>query len=205
MTEELMLEEMETQVMVLSAPKALYRNLTMPLADFLDWKPEIADGWKYEWDNGKLIANEETMNTYQLAIFNAIMRAFVKTEEYANGAALMPEVRCTFETLGRARQPDIAYFTQGQIALATIGENPVPTFVIEVISKHDKGWELERKLLDYFTVGVQTVWYVYTSPEIVRVYSSLRQGQYCAGEDNCSAAPALPNFQMTAASIFAKS
>jgi len=75
---------------------------------------------------------------------------------------------------------------------------------VEVISTFDNGNHLEKKLVDYFAVGVETVWYVYPELEMVRVYTSLRQCVYCAGEDVCSAAPALPNFQMKAASIFAK-
>lgn len=90
------------------------------------------------------------------------------------------------------------------MALGAIGEHPVTSFVVEVISTFDNGNELERKLADYFAVGVQTVWYVYTELEMVRVYTSLRQGIYCAGEDICSAVPALPNFQMKASAIFAK-
>lgn len=189
---------------ILVKPKAHYAGLRMPLEDFLEWKPTHADGWKYEWDNGILIAEEETMNAYQLLIFDAILRAFTQTPEYAEGATLMPEARCKFEKLGRARQPDIAYFTQAQMKLGALGEHPVPAFVVEVVSTHDNGNELEKKLRDYFSVGVETVWYVYTDLEMVRVYSSLRQGLYCAGEDICSAAPALPNFQMKAASIFVK-
>ncbi len=199
-----MTEEMDVLEPAQVKPKALYEGLQMTVKDFLDWKPVQADGWKYEWDNGELIAHEETMNTYQLFIFDAIMRAFVKTTEYADGSTLMPEARCRFDALKRARQPDIAYFTHAQMALGAIGEHPVPSFVIEVISTFDNGNELERKLADYFAVGVQTVWYVYTELEMVRVYTSLRQGVYCAGEDICSAAPALPNFQMKAATMFAK-
>lgn len=200
MTEEMDILDDEVQI----KPKALYEGLRMPVENFLDWKPANADGWKYEWDNGELVADEETMNTYQLLIFDAIMRAFVKTPEYADGATLMPEARCRFDALKRARQPDIAYFTHTQMTLAAIGENPVPAFVIEVVSRFDNVNAIERKLIDYFAVGVETVWYVFPELEIVRVYTSLRQGVYCAGEDVCSATPALPNFQMKAASIFAK-
>lgn len=107
-----MTEEMDVLEPAQVKPKALYEGLQMTEKDFLDWKPVQADGWKYEWDNGELIAQEETMNTYQLFIFDAIMRAFVKTAEYADGSTLMPEAWCRFDTLKRARQPDIAYFTQ---------------------------------------------------------------------------------------------
>jgi Uma2 family endonuclease len=186
-------------------PEALYAGQKISLDDFMDWEPRVADGWKYEWKDGITTAAEETMNTNQLLIFDAIMRAFAKTEEYASGAVLMPEVRCKFELLNRGRQPDIAYFSRAEMQSAASGDYPIPIFVVEVISTFDNGNELEEKLVDYFAVGVQTVWYVYPKLAMVRVYTSLKQGVYCAGEDICSAAPALPDFQMTARSIFTPS
>lgn len=199
-----MTEEMDVLEPAQVKPKALYEGLQMTVKDFLDWKPVQADGWKYEWDNGELIAHEETMKNTQFLIQTNIMLAFEDIRQSGKRDMLLAEARCYFEALKKARVPDIAYFSEAQIALAGLGEHPVPGFVVEVISTFDNGNELERKLADYFAVGVQTVWYVYTELEMVRVYTSLRQGIYCAGEDICSAAPALPNFQMKAATIFAK-
>ena len=197
-------EEMDTLEPVLVKPKAVYEGLQLSLREFLEWEPQIADGWKYEWSDGKLLAQEESMKNTQFGIQTNIMLAFEELRQSGNRDMLLAEARCYFEAVGRARIPDIAYFTAGQIALASLGEHPVPSFVIEVISTFDNGNELEQKLLDYFAVGVQCVWYVYAKLDIVRVYASHKQGVYCAGEDVCSAAPALAEFQMTAQQIFAK-
>jgi Uma2 family endonuclease len=205
MTEEIEIATLEAELSALrSTPKALYAGQKLPLEEFLVWKPREADGWKYEWKDGKLIAQEESMNTYQLLIFDAITRAFTRSFAFSDGATLMPETRVEFVALGRGRQPDIAYFTREQMQAAARGERPIPAFVIEVVSTHDNINAMEEKLAEYFAVGIQCVWYVYPTLEIVRVFTSLRHGMYCSGEEICSAAPAIADFQMTAQQIFAK-
>lgn len=51
----------------------------------------------------------------------------------------------------------VAYFTDEQISQTARGENQVPQFVIEVISKNDKIQKTQRKVQDYHRAGVQVI------------------------------------------------
>ncbi|TAE26579.1 MAG: Uma2 family endonuclease [Candidatus Kapaibacterium sp.] len=179
-----------------------FHGLQMPLENFLDWEPE-ADGWKYEWENGTIIGEEESMRTKQIGIQQRILRAFAQTQAYAQGGELLPEVDCELSE-GILRRPDIAYFTAEQIAAADAGEYPIPAFVIEIVSPSDKILPMMKKLADYHTAGIQTIWYIYPSAGIVEVHTDRTKPLRCFDDDVCSAAPAITGFQMTARQVFAK-
>jgi Uma2 family endonuclease len=178
-----------------------YEGLQMSLADFLAFEPE-PDGWKYEWENGIITTHEETINQQQAGVLKRITRAFAQTAAYKQGGELLPEIDCWLKTLDVLRRPDIAYFTAEQIAAMEGGEYVTPTFVIEVVSRSDNFNRLEKKLFEYFAVGVQTVWYVNPQLRTVRVYTSPANATLCMNDDVCSAAPALSAFQMKASEIF---
>jgi len=93
-----------------------YHGLQMSLEDFLAWEPE-ADGWKYEWENGIIIGEEEYMRKKQTGIQKRLLRAFSQTTAYQQGGELLAEVDCElseglrikgtgFET-GRKRLPTV--------------------------------------------------------------------------------------------------
>jgi Uma2 family endonuclease len=182
------------------APSA-YDGLHISLADFLAFEPE-PDGWKLEWENGIITATEETMRGKQIPLSARISDAFARTLAYEQGSRLVAETDCFFDLLGVLRRPDMAFFTKEQLAALERGENSVPTFVIELISPSDQFYRLEKKLFEYFTVGVQTAWYVIPELRMVRVYTSPANATLCMNDDVCSAAPAVPAFQMTANAMF---
>lgn len=182
----------------LSRPK--YDGLKMSLHDFLDWERE-PDGWKYEWNNGVIEINEVSMKNDERYIANNITFAFEQTSYRAQRHAILAETDCKLNEI-QTRRPDLAYFTIEQILAAKHGEHPIPSFVIELISTHDKANKLESKLDEYFAAGVQCVWYVHPDFKRVMVYSSRTTVQICSGNVPCSAAPAL-DFTMTTHEIFA--
>lgn len=82
-------------------------------------------------------------------------------------------------------------------------ENQVPNFVIEIVPDHDIVDNLLDKLGDYRAAEVAVVWLISPKLEQVHVFSGDRSS-ICKGKDICSAAPALPAFQISAAEIFKK-
>jgi Uma2 family endonuclease len=176
-----------------------YDSMAISLQDFLDWERE-ADGWKYEWNNGRIEINEQSMKNTERSIVQHILRAFTATQEYANGGELLPETDCLLPS-GQMRRPDIAYFTASQIAASKRGENPVPTFVIELISPNDRTLAIDEKLVEYFANGVQCAWYIYPKTGRICIASSSKNLHICSDGDICSAAPAL-DFLMKAAEFF---
>lgn len=87
--------------------------------------------------------------------------------------------------------------------MSKMADLSVCSFVAEVISKNDQINEVEEKLQEYFDNGVQVVWVIFPKLKQVKVYHSIRDITVCFGDDVCSAAPVLPDFQITVNEIFA--
>lgn len=160
------------------------------------------DKYKYEWLNGVIEKTERSMNFTQLFILVNLIDFFeqLKLSKKADGA-LISEPDSFF--LENHRRPDIAYFSRAQIARTAHGENQVPQFVIEVISKNDKIQKTQRKVQDYHGAGVQVIWQLLPELEEVNVYHG-NNIMICRGEAICSAAPVLPDFELPASAIFQK-
>ncbi|MCK6693547.1 MAG: Uma2 family endonuclease, partial [Thermoanaerobaculia bacterium] len=122
---------------------------------------------------------------------------------YAAMGELMSEVDMLMQTPNRTRRADIAYMSGEQMQSAPNGELSVCAFVAEVISKNDQINEVEEKLQEYFDNGVQVVWVIFPKLKQVKVYRSIRDITVCFGDDVCSAAPELPDFQITVNDVFA--
>lgn len=76
--------------------------------------------------------------------------------------------------------------------------------MIEVISNHDEMNTVVGKMQDYRAAGVQIVWHILPNHGEVHVYKgqALEVMKVCKGNDICSAAPALPDFELPATEIF---
>lgn len=84
------------------------------------------------------------------------------------------------------------------------GEKVISPFTIEFVSKSDDAQKYIRKLNEYFQAGVQVVWLVFPSDQIVYVYTSPKTVTICTDDDVLSAAPALPELTMTVTELFRK-
>ena len=160
---------------------------------FMNWKPETR--YKYEWNKGKI---EKTDNMKQLEFFiiKALSRLFITTKAYQNGGELMTEgdVLTSEEQL---RRPDMSFYTQSQIIEMANGANQVPTFVIEIISPTDNQNKILEKNQEYFSAGVEIIWLIMPKLKQVHVFSSPKKVQICTEDDICSAAPVLPDYQIS--------
>ena len=172
------------------------------LQAFLAWdQPE--GKYKYEWVDGELEKTEYMMKNTELDIVRNIKKAFYTTRFFKDQGELFAEavVQLSEE---RARIPDLSAFSDDQITAAKRGRQPIPSFAIEIISPNEKGFKIEQKALDYFNAGVQVLWQIYPNIRMVKVLTSLRDVQVCLEQDTCSAAPALPDLQLTVEELFGK-
>ncbi len=162
------------------------------------------DKYKYEWLNGIVEKTERSMNQEQFYIVRNLFSFFRKLIVAGKlSGELMTEGDAFF--LENHRKPDIAYYTDEQIDRAAYGENQVPQFVIEVISKNDKINKNQRKLQDYYKAGVQVIWEIFPELEQVNEYHGADMSMKTKKEEDlCSAAPVLPEFAMTVNAIFQK-
>ena len=176
----------------------------MTLARFQDWKP--TDGWKYVWDNGFVFKDKKMVSLQQRHIVTNIMDAFyaLKMRQYGS---LTPEVEMpTSET--KYRIPDLGYFTNEQRLpdpkKTPVFPSQVCSFLIEIISESDNSYQIEMKVWEYFAAGVQCIWQIFPNLEMVKVYTAPDKVMICKGETVCAATPVLPDFKMTASSVFVK-
>jgi len=186
--ETILLEEIATDV-----------RLPITKEQFLNWSPD--NGLLFEFDNG--FAEPTTgMKKEERYLVRNIQRAFRKTVSFAQDAMLLEETD-VWLTNHQKRIPDIAFFTNRQINdSATGSDEPVPMFVVEIISPTDKTDKVERKVLEYFQAGVQIIWHIYPALNMVRVISSPRLASSFFDDDAFSAAPVLPDLQLTVSDLF---
>ncbi|TDE16832.1 Uma2 family endonuclease [Dyadobacter psychrotolerans] len=166
--------------------------------EFLRWEP--VDGFKYEWNDGEIIRFEK-MKKKHLFIIRRLQQLFFKTISFSKGAALIMEQDVMLTGI-QMRRPDLAYFSGIQIDNSLNSEEPIPEFVIEIISPTDDAIKVDEKLAEYFKSSVKVVWHIYPETEVVYIYTSRKEVRICSDDDICSASPVLPDFELKASTLF---
>ncbi len=107
----------------------------------------------------------------------------------------------------QVRIPDVAFFSWDRLPDRTLPFPKVPkiapNLAIEVLSESNTVREMERKLDDYFSAGVELVWYVDPVLRTVEVYTSLTDCEELKGNDTLTGGTVLPGFSVTLDQIFA--
>jgi Uma2 family endonuclease len=162
------------------------------------------DGYKYEWLNGQVEKTKRAMDKTQLYILRNLQDFFIELRFQGKlTGQLIAEPDLFFLT--NHRRPDVCWLTNAQIdALADPDAYEVPEFLIEVISSNDQINKVKRKLIDYRNAGVKVVWHIFPNYKQVEVYTGerLEHITILEGDQLCSAAPALPGFEMPVSAIF---
>jgi Uma2 family endonuclease len=160
------------------------------------------DGFKYEWIDGE-IKKTRGMQKYQAYLQDTLFRAFMLTKAFADGGQICVEVE-TDTSVAKTRKPDLAFYTKAQMAIMRDDISQTPAWACEVISKNDDLEEVQKKIVEYFTAGVQCVWIILPKNEMVYVYTSISEVTICRGDTVCSGAPILLDFQIEAKKLFEK-
>lgn len=104
------------------------------------------------------------------------------------------------------RFPDVAFFSWDNIPPDADPATPMPDWVpslaVEVISRGNTRGEMQRKLKDYFSAGVELVWYVYPNDKVVRVYTSEDDCQTLTEDNSLDGGSVLPGFQLSVRELF---
>lgn len=160
------------------------------------------DGFKYEWNNGEIEKTPRTMNINQLYVLENLQVAIEKLRaDNPQLGKLYAETDILFSE-DRHRRPDIAYLTIEQVRAAKNDVQPVPVWVLEVISPSDNINRVVRKVNEYFRAGVRMVWHIFPDDREVHVYETPKRINICRDEDICSAEPVVPGFMLEAREIF---
>ncbi len=108
---------------------------------------------------------------------------------------------------GLIRIPDVSFIDWKQFPNRQVGSDPIPGLVpdlaVEVLSLSNTEREMERKLQDYFGVGVKLVWYIDPRRRTVDVYTALDQTTRLTTGQTLDGGAVLPGFQLPLAELFA--
>ncbi|MBC7570392.1 MAG: Uma2 family endonuclease [Spirosoma sp.] len=174
-------------------------RIAMSKETFLNWSPD--DGFLYEYDNG--FAEQTTgMKRRERYIISNIQAKFLTTKAFGEKAWLFEESD-VWVTDSQKRIPDMAFFTREQIA-DTSETEPIPAFVVELISPSDKADKIERKVIEYFNAGVQAIWHVFPALQMVRVFTTVNSNTTHFETDVFDAGPVVPDLSMTVNELFAR-
>jgi Uma2 family endonuclease len=185
--------------MILRSPSSI---LPRTLDEFQQW--ECVDGYKYEWNDGKIIQLGKLKKKH-LFIIRRLQQLFFKTTAFSKGSALIMEQDVMLSGI-QMRRPDLAYFSGSQIDSSITSDNePIPEFLIEVISPTDDAEKVEEKLAEYFSTTVKVVWHIYPENEVVYVYTSRKSVRICTDLDICSASPVMPDFEISVKELLSTS
>lgn len=173
-------------------------QLPSTLEEFLLWEP--ADGFKYEWNDGELI-KFTGMNKKQIRIYDILLDLFIENG-YKKTGTFVAEYDVQLTGI-QMRRPDIAFLSKTQLEEASKGGDPVPEFMIEIISESDNINKVLAKIGEYYKFGAKVVWLIFAEEKQVHVYTSRRDVKICIENDICSAAPVLPKFEIGIEALFA--
>jgi len=107
---------------------------------------------------------------------------------------------------GLVRIPDVCFVTWQRLGGKRPPEEPIPDLVpdlaVEVLSKSNTRREMERKLAEYFAVGVRLVWLIDPKLRTVEVYTSSDDCIVLRDKDTLDGGDVLPGFRLPLRKLF---
>lgn len=146
-------------------------RISMSKETFVNWSPD--DDYLYEYDNG-FVWQITGMKNNERHIISNIQDKFAETQAFKQKAWLFGKSD-VWLTDDQKRIPDMAFFTREQLNdSVTDAAEPIPAFVVELISPSNKADKIETKVIEYFNAGVQVIWHVYPALRMVQVFTSVK-------------------------------
>lgn len=164
------------------------------------------DGQLYELVDGQLV--EKKMSDLAQFIANALNVRLVLWAARGNMGA--PLVEATFQCFPFAadlvRRPDVSFISRERLAGYSLGHphfTIAPDLAVEVVSPHDEVYELDRKIDEYFRVGVRRVWVINPERQSVRIHRAPGDLSELIGAAELADDLVLPGFRCPLAELFA--
>ena len=109
---------------------------------------------------------------------------------------------------GLVRIPDVSFVSWARLPSRHYPKAPipdqVPDLVVEVLSEGNTPKEMERKLGEYFQVGVRLVWFVDPDTCTVRVFAAADRSILLDTDQTLDGGDVLPGFALPLAQLFAR-
>jgi Uma2 family endonuclease len=107
---------------------------------------------------------------------------------------------------GHVRAPDVCVVRWERYPEGSVPDDPIPpvapNLVVEVLSRSNTPAEMRRKLHDYFTAGVELVWYIDPQTRTARAFTAEEQSTGFDEKGTLSGGEVLPGFELSLADVF---
>jgi Uma2 family endonuclease len=111
-------------------------------------------------------------------------------------------------TTGLVRIPDVAVFRWERLPDRRIPREPIadliPNLAVEVLSRGNTRREMDRKRREYFTAGVQLVWYIDPRTRTARVWTASNDSVVIEEDGTLDGGTVLPGFRLAMRDLFAR-
>lgn len=105
------------------------------------------------------------------------------------------------------RIPDVAFLAWDKFPDRELPDEGAPEIVpdlaVEVLSKSNTKAEMDRKLREYFSIGVRLVWFVDPKARTVTVYRTATLCKTLSAADRLDGGKVLPGFELPVKNLFA--
>jgi Uma2 family endonuclease len=160
----------------------------------------------YELVDGVLV--EKTMGVQEAFLAGALLKYLAIFVDERDRGFVTPSDG-TFRLMPRlVRLPDVAYVSWDRVPERMVPSEPIPDLVpnlaVEVLSKSNTKAEMQRKLKEYFLVGVELVWFVDPVKRRVQVFTSPDESRVVTEDDTLDGGAVLPGFRLPLRTLFAR-
>jgi Uma2 family endonuclease len=165
----------------------------------------LPDYGRFELLDGHLVERKMgAKSSYAATNVLILMGHFV----LSNNLGLVFQADCgyqIFEEPGRVRFADGSFIRRGRLPedRPPQGHCPLaPDLVIEAVSPHDTAAELEAKIAQWLSAGVQLVWVLYPETHRLQVHRADGTVTKLQASDQLSGEEVIPGFQCQVAAVF---
>jgi Uma2 family endonuclease len=167
----------------------------------------MPDGNHYELVDGQLV--EHTMSTwasYVAGELHARLRDFSRANRRG---WVLPEgttYQCFPDHPSRVRKADTSFIKLDRMSVeqarAEGHRRIAPDLAAEVVSPNDLAYDVDRKVQEFLTAGVQLVWVVNPEARMVRIHRAQSTGTILREQDELDGEDVLPGFRCPVRELF---
>ena len=174
-------------------------------ADELFWMPD--DPYhRYELVRGRLLTMSPPGSLHGLLVTRLTVALAVHVEANQLGVVLTGDPGFHIERdPDTVRAPDVAFICRARIPPGGIPRSfwsGAPDLAVEVMSPGDRWSEVNTKIAQYLSVGVQEVWLVEPASRVVSVHRVGEEPSVLHESDTLDGGSLLPGFQYQLARLF---
>jgi len=151
---------------------------------------------------------EKTVGTYESFLAGELFR---RLADFVTGRKLgvaLPADGMLRLSPGLVRIPDVSFVSWDRLPGRRISREPIwglaPDLAAEVLSRSNTPQEMQRKLDEYFDVGVRLVWYVYPESRTIEAYTAPDRPMVLGEKDVLKGGDVLPGFELSLGELFAE-